>query len=104
MSIHRSKHPYSSHYELDIHILEQVEENPYLGVAIHNSLRWASHINKISNKVNSVLGFIQCNLKHANRDLKELVYTSLVRSILEYSSTVWDPFYQEDIGRLERVQ
>ena len=50
MSIHRSKHPYSSHYKLDNHILEQVEENPYLGLTIHKSLKWASHINKISNK------------------------------------------------------
>ena len=104
MSIHRSKHPYSSHYKLDNHILEQVEENPYLGLTIHKSLKWASHINKISNKANSVLGFIKRNLKHANRDLKELAYISLVRSILEYSSTVWDPFYQKDIDRLERVK
>ena len=29
MSIHRSKHPYSSHHKLDNHILEQVEENPW---------------------------------------------------------------------------
>ena len=104
MSIHRSKHPYSSHYELDNHILEQVEENPYPGPTIHKSLRWASHINKISNKVNSVLGFIKRNLRHVNRDLKELAYALLVRSILEYSSTVWDPFYQKDIDRLERAQ
>ena len=100
MLIHRSKH----NYKLDNHILEQVEENPYLGLTIHKSLKWASHINKISNKANSVLGFIKCNLKHANRDIKELAYTSLVRSILEYSSTVWDPFYHKDIDRLERVQ
>ena len=104
MSIHRSKHPYISHYKLDNHILEQVEENTYLGITIHKSLKWASHINKISNNANSVLGFIKCNLKHANRDLKELAYTSLERSILEYSSTVWDPFYKKDIDRLERVQ
>ena len=104
MSIHRSKHPYSSNYKLDNHILEQVEENPYLGVTIHKSQKLAIHINKISNKANSVFGFIQCKLKHANRDLKEPPYTSLVRSILEYSSTVWDPFYQKDIDRLERVQ
>ena len=50
MSIHRSKHPYSSHYRLDYHILEQVEENPYLGLTIHKSLKWANHINKISTK------------------------------------------------------
>ena len=95
MSIHRSKHPYSSHYKLDNHILEQAEENPYLGVIIHKSLKWASHINNISNKANSVFGLIKHNLRHANRDLKELAHTSLVRSILEYSSTVWDPFYQK---------
>ena len=39
MSIHRSKQPYSSHYKLDNHILEQVEENPYLGVTIHQNLK-----------------------------------------------------------------
>ena len=91
MSIHRSKNPYISHYKLDNHILEQVEENPFLGITIYKSLKWASHINKIYNQVDFVLGFIQRNLKHTNRDLKELDYTSLVRSILEYSSTVWDP-------------
>ena len=50
------------------------------------------------------MGLIKRNLKHANRDLKELAYTSLVSSILEYSSTAWDPFYQKDIDRLEMVQ
>ena len=104
MSIPRSKHPYDSHYELDNHILKQVEENPYLGVTMHECLKWASHINTISNKANSVLGFINHNLKHTNRDLREIAYTSLVRSILEYSSTVWDAFYQKDIDGLERVQ
>ena len=62
-----------------------------------------SSIKKL-NKANSVLGLIQHNPKLANRDPKELAYTSLVRSILEYSSTLWDPFYQKDIDRLERVQ
>ena len=46
MSIHRSKHPYCSHYKLYNHILEQVEENTYYGVTIHKGLKWASHINK----------------------------------------------------------
>ena len=48
--------------------------------------------------------FIQRNLKHANRDIKELAYASLARSIFEYSSTVWDPFYQNDIDWSEMVQ
>ena len=104
MLIHRSKHHYSSHNKLDNHIHKKVEENPYIGATIHQHLKWASHIDKILNKTNYVLGFIQHNRKHSNRDLKELAYTSLVRSMLEYSSTAWDPFNQIDIDRLERVQ
>ena len=104
LSFHRSKHPYGKHSKLDNHILEQVEENPYLGVTIHKNLKWASHIDKMSNKANYVLGFIQRNLRYENRDIKEPANTPLVRSILEYSSTVWDPFYQKDIDKLERVQ
>ena len=38
LSIHRSKHPYSNQYKLDNHIIQQVEENPYLGHIIHKSL------------------------------------------------------------------
>ena len=71
MSIHRSKHPYSSHYKLYNHILEQVEENPYFGVTIHQNLQWTSHVNKILNKANSVMGFMQRNLKIENRYIKE---------------------------------
>ena len=44
------------------------------------------------------------HLQYANHDLKELACILLVRSILEYSSTVWDTFYQKDIDRLEMVQ
>ena len=69
MSIHRSKYPYSIHYRLDNHILEQDDEISYLGVTIHKNLNLVSHINKILNKANYVLGFTQRNLKHANRDL-----------------------------------
>ena len=104
MSIHRSMYPYCSHHELDNHKLEKAEANSYFGATIHKSLNWASHINKTSNKANSVLGFIKRNQKHANLDLRELAYASPVMSILEYSSTVWYPFCQKDIDWLERVQ
>ena len=69
-SIHGSKHPYGSHWKLHNHIREEDDENRYLGVVIHKNLKWANQINKIFNKANSELGFIQRNKKHANRDLK----------------------------------
>ena len=57
MSIRRSKHPYSSHYKLDNHILKQVEEDPYLGVTIHKNVKWASHIIKFRAKPILFWGF-----------------------------------------------
>ena len=88
MSIHRSKDPYTHHYSLDNHILEQVENNPYLGVLISRDLKWSTHINKICNKANSTLEFIRRNLKHCNKKFKETAYISLVRSVMDYSATV----------------
>ncbi|XP_053398165.1 uncharacterized protein LOC128556626 [Mercenaria mercenaria] len=104
MSIHRSKKPFTFNYSLDNHILEHVKENPYLGITISDNLKWATHINKICNRANSTLGFIRRNLKNCNKQFKETAYISLVRSVLDYSSTVWDPYLSKDITRIENIQ
>ena len=104
MSIYRSRNPLTTHYILNNHILEHVQENPYLGVIISENLKWSTYINKICNKANSTLGFIRRNLKHCNRKFKETAYISLVRSLFDYSSTVWDAHLQKDIDRIENVQ
>ena len=95
----------SSHfYELDKHILQQVPENPYLGVTISEDLKWSPHINKITKKANSTLGFLRRNLKHCPENCRKTAYLALIRSSLEYSSVVWDPHLQKDIDKLEKTQ
>jgi len=37
-------------------------------------------------------------------DVKSLAYTSLVRPILEYATTAWDPCRAKDINKLDMVQ
>ena len=91
-------------YELDNHILQQVEENPYLGVTFTEDLTFRNHITKITNKASSTLGFLRRNLKHCPTTCRRTAYLSLVRSTLEYSCSVWDPPYQRDIDNLERIQ
>ena len=63
-------------------------------------------INKMCNKASSTLGFIRRNLKHCNKKFKETAYiqVSLVRSVLDYSASVWDPYLQKDIDRIESIQ
>ena len=104
MHIHWSKSPYTKFYQLNNHILQQVSENPYLGLTIRDDLQWSSHINRICTKANSSLGFIRRNLKHCHSKFKETAYISLVRSLLEYSCSVWDPYHEKDIEKIEKVQ
>ena len=44
------------------------------------------------------------NLRFLPKGHKCTAYISLVRSILEYGSIVWDPYIQQDIQYIERVQ
>ena len=94
----------SKFYTLDNHVLEEVENNPYLGLQISSDLKWSTHINKITKKAQSTLGFLRRNLSHCTENCRKTAYISMVRSTLEYGSIVWDPFQKQDIDKLERVQ
>ena len=73
----------SSHfYELDKHILQQVPENPYLGITIYEDLKWSSHINKITKKANSTLGFLRRNLKYCPETCGNIAYLALINTLL----------------------
>ena len=63
--------PKTNAYTIENHVLEHVNENPYLGLLISENLKWSSHINKITNRATSTLGFLCRNLKHCSRTLKE---------------------------------
>ena len=76
----------------------------YLGVKISKDLRWKAHISHITAKANSTLGFIRRNIDVNNPFLKAQAYKSLVRPILEYSQTVWDPYTETETKQLEAVQ
>ena len=51
-----------------------------------------------------MLGFLRRNLKVSNETTKMRAYFSSVRPGLEYSCTVWNPFFLEAIDKLEMVQ
>ena len=95
----------SSHfYTLNNTTLQQVTSNPYLGITISQDLKWSQHIAKTANKANSTLGLLRRNLKFCPKEAKRTAYLSMIRSTLEYGAVVWDPYKEEDIKRLERVQ
>ena len=91
-------------YTLDGHILQQAQNNPYLGLQISEDLKWTTHVTNVAKKANSTLGFFRRNLRFCPKECKKTAYISLVRSTMEYGAIVWDPYTIGDINKLERIQ
>ena len=62
------------------------------------------HINNICTKASKTLGFLRRNLFSCPHDVKEAAYKGLVRPVLEYGSSVWDPHTKCLQEELEKVQ
>jgi hypothetical protein len=52
----RNATPYyqSTKVQQDNHILQEVSDNPYLGLQISNDLKWSIHINNVCKKANEL--------------------------------------------------
>ncbi|CAH1259103.1 VWDE [Branchiostoma lanceolatum] len=104
LHITRKKHPILTQYSLSGEALTGVKSHPYLGVQLSDDLRWDTHINYATSKTGRVLGVIRRNLTHCPSRVKATCYKALVRSHLEYSATVWDPYTTKGIQAVEAVQ
>lgn len=101
----RSSSPTVYNYRLLGTTLSRVQKFKDLGVVMSADLSPWNHITQISNKANSLMGFI-CR---AARDFQNpstitTLYKTLIRPILEYSSIVWNPYQVGHIAALEQIQ
>ena len=74
----------------------------YLGVKVTEDLTWSSHISEVAGKANRTLGFLRRNFKECAREVKAATYTTMVRPVLDYAFTVWDPHQQETLEQVQR--
>jgi len=64
----------------------------------------SGHINENVNKAYSVLGIIKRNFSYLTVTSFTLLYKGMVRSHIDYCSSVWAPYKKGDIEMLEIVQ
>ena len=102
--ITRSRKLLQPSYVLRGHTLENVSSTKYLGVTINNTVSWDDHISNTCSKANRALGFLRLNLKISASSIKEKAYKVFVRPLLEYAASVWDPYSQKNIAKIEAVQ
>ena len=91
-------------YKMNGQYLEDVEEEKDLGVLVDNELKFHKQVAAVVKNANSKLGLIKKSFARLDEDTLPLLYTSLVRSKLEYGNLIWGPFYKEDAKTVEKVQ
>ena len=100
----RSPNLFQYNYQLYDHILDVRDEHLYLGVLLYRSLSWSNHIAKTTEKASQLFNFLRHNLSNCSPSVKASAYLTIVRPVMEYAASVWDPYQQNDILSLEKVQ
>ena len=96
--------PIQRNYTLNGKQLPVVDSAKYFGVTVDHKLLRNEHINSICRKANGALAFLRRNMSGCSAQMKTRCYQSMVRPIMEYGSTVWDPHTENSIHQLEMVQ
>ena len=72
--------------------LKSFESVKYLGVTIDSKLSMSDQINTVYNKASRMLGFLERFFYKCPKNVKEKVFNALVRPLLDYGCTTWDPY------------
>jgi len=76
----------------------------YGGVILDHQLLWKLHVDYVHGKAMKQIDFLNQNLCACSKPLKELSYKQFVLPILDYASSVWDPYHQGNINKPKMIQ
>ena len=81
-------------------------QHPYLSIPLHKAFSWSGHIRitNIASKASEIFNFSRRNLSKCSSTVKASSYLTLIRPIMEYAASVWDPHHHNDMQVLEKVQ
>ena len=104
LQLSKHHHKCSFPYSMSGKLLKIVQQHSYLGIQIDHHLSWNSQVDYVCSKAMRLIGFLQRNLRNCSKELKELSYKQFVLPILEYASTVWDPYHLCNVNKIEMIQ
>ena len=104
LRITNKKNPIVFNYCIEAVPIAQVAHTKYLGVTISSNLSWNEHVQRITNKAKQVDNFLYRNLRECPTHIKCNCFKIMVRPIIEYAASVWDPHTLLNINRLESIQ
>ena len=103
VKIHQD-HMYTFEIDDVAYILENIKSERDLGVQLQDNLKWNNQISTSVLKANFVLGRLKKSFEKWDTRTFKVLFTSYVRPIIEYGSTIWNPYRKQDIRQIENVQ
>jgi hypothetical protein len=101
----RTRNFTNNEYTIEGKTLQREKTIRDLGVTFDTKLTFNKHVDEICRKAKQMLGFIlRAGKFFKNATTFKTLYTSLVRSHLEYASTIWCPHTNQQILEIEKIQ
>jgi hypothetical protein len=101
----RKTYPINYSYKLSDTNISHTDGSKVLGVVLYSELLFHHHVEYIFSKSLKTLGLTRMlTYSFSTIDSLWFLYVTLVRSILEYASAVWNSVMVTDAIELERVQ
>ena len=91
-------------YSMNDTPLQTVEQHLYLGVYLHHKMSWQPQVDYVCNKANPYSMLFVEKLRGSSRTLQKASYLHFVLPILDYCCTIWDPYHQTSMHKLEMIQ
>lgn len=82
----------------------EVHQIKYLGIVIDQYLKWAPHINHLSNRIRALIHRFYILRNFVTRKLLIVLYKALVESLIRYGILVWGGLYETTLHNLNIVQ
>ena len=75
-----------------------------LGIMVAKNWKSSEHVNYIVARAQRIFGLIKKTFASRDASVIMPLYCSLVRSLLEYATVIWNPHLVRDVQSVERVQ
>ena len=98
---------YPENYEYETpkgHIIELKDTVKDLGVLVSSNRKWSAHIEHTVQSAQKMASWVLSAFRDRSSALMLTLFTTMVRSKLEYCCPVWNPVKIADIQKLENVQ
>ena len=91
-------------YTLQGQQLQKVKEEKDTGVTIDDQLSFESHMSEKVNKATHIIGLLRRTFQCLDQKMFISLYITLLRTHLDYASSVWPPYKTKDMEILENCK